>query len=234
MTVIFLAYRSWGLRAAHMLMQRFSTTIDATIIESPDALSLACQSLAPNQAIVVALGWSWLIEKAITENQLCLGVHPSDLPNYRGGSPIQNQILDGIEDTKLSLFHITEKLDAGDIWGKTHLSLKGDSMEDIFANLESSSIQLLSKFFLEYPNIRPTPQDLTLGCYRKRRKPEESRLQPADFSADDLKSLYNKIRCLTAPYPSAYLEDAKGNRLYFEAIRFTPSTSTDVPSGFVR
>lgn len=234
MKVIFLAYRSWGLRAAHTLMQRFSTTIDASIIESPNALSLTCQSLAPSQVIVVALGWSWLIEKVITENQLCLGVHPSDLPNYRGGSPIQNQILDGIEDTKLSLFHITEKLDAGDIWGKAHLSLKGDSMEDIFANLECSSIQLLSEFFSKYPNIQPTAQDLTFGSFRKRRKPEESRLQPADFSAGDLKLLYNKIRCLTAPYPSAYLEDVKGNRLYFEAIRFTPNTSTDAPSGLVR
>lgn len=229
MKVIFLAYRTWGLRAAHAVMQRLGSTIDASIIESPDALSLACQSLAPNQVVIVALGWSWLIEKAITENQLCLGAHPSDLPSYRGGSPIQNQIIDGIEDTKLSLFHITEKLDAGDIWGKAPLSLKGDSMEDIFANLESASIQLLSDFFSNYPNIQPTPQDLALGSYRKRRKPEESRLELADFASGDLRSLHNKIRCLTGPYPNAYLEDSDGNRLYFEAIRFTPAASTDIP-----
>ena len=38
-------------------------------------------------------GWSWKIEEEIYANYMSIMLHPSDLPKFRGGSPIQNQIL---------------------------------------------------------------------------------------------------------------------------------------------
>ncbi len=35
-----------------------------------------------------------------------------------------------------------------------------------------------------------------------------------------LLEIYNKIRCLTDPYPNAFLEDEHGNRLFFEGISY--------------
>ena len=32
--------------------------------------------------------------------------------------------------------------------------------------------------------------------------------------------LYNKIRCLTYPYPNAYLENKNGDKLYFLEVSY--------------
>ena len=50
-------------------------------------------------------------------------LHPSDLPKFRGGSPIQNQIINGVKKTKISIFRINSEIDAGDIVAKAPLDL---------------------------------------------------------------------------------------------------------------
>ena len=52
--------------------------------------------------------------------------HPSPLPKFRGGSPIQNQIINGKSDSAVSIFKISEKLDEGDIIYQKYLSLEGE------------------------------------------------------------------------------------------------------------
>ena len=32
--------------------------------------------------------------------------------------------------------------------------------------------------------------------------------------------IYNKIRCLTYPYPNAYTKDINGNKLFFKEVAF--------------
>ena len=115
---------------------------------------------------------------------------------------------------------ISEKLDGGDIWLKNYLDLRGNNIECIFKNIEKSSIVLFNNFFDLYPNIKPIRQDLIKGSYFKRRNPEESKIDLEDFKNKSLEEIYNKIRCLTTPYPNAYLEDDKGNKLYFHEVNY--------------
>ena len=68
--------------------------------------------------IIVLLGWSWILRKEIVNNYYVIGIHPSDLPNYAGGSPIQNQIINGISSSKCTLFKVTRDIDQGPILGK--------------------------------------------------------------------------------------------------------------------
>lgn len=173
--------------------------------------------------LILFIGWSWIISDFFTDRYHCLGIHPSDLPNYRGGSPIQNQIINGITKSKISLITLSNRLDAGDIWMKEDLSLVGENIEVIFDNIVESSIKLLNNFFNQYPNIEPQKQDIKMGSYFKRRKPEDSRLNLDDFNELTLKDLYNFIRCLTDPYPNAFIEDNKGNRLVFKNVSYIPS-----------
>lgn len=220
MKIVFLAYRDWALDVARQISSEHGQAHTFQTLTSPAALREYAQTITNHTVIIMAIGWSWIIDTEITRRFLCLGVHPSDLPNYRGGSPIQNQIIDGIIKTKCSLFRIAEKLDAGEIWGKSDLSLEGDSMDEIFQNIKAASVNLLTSFLQCYPNINTEPQDLSRGNFVKRRRSDDSQLVPGDFDFSDITLLYNKIRCLTAPYPNAYIEDDKGNRLYFEKIRF--------------
>jgi methionyl-tRNA formyltransferase len=167
------------------------------------------------------VGWSWIIPKNFFENVLCIGMHPSDLPLYRGGSPLQHQILDGLRDSMASLFTITEELDAGPIWIKEPFSLRGNNMREILQALSLSSQRALLRFLDAYPAIASLPNTVTEPVL-KRRKPEQSRLDPRDFQNKSAKELYNFIRGLTDPYPNAYLQDPAGNKLFFKEVRFEP------------
>jgi len=220
MRVIFCGYRSWSLNIIDKI-KKHNKINSFEIISSKEEYDFKFNKLVINADLIVFLGWSWIIPKEITNKYLCIGVHPSDLPDYRGGSPIQHQIINGVIETKISLMTISEKLDGGDIWLKNDLDLRGDTIEIIFKNLEESSIALFNNFFNLYPNIRPIKQDLTKGSYFKRRAPEESRIKIEDFKNKSLKEIYNTIRCLTAPYPNAYIEDLEGNKLYFKNVKFS-------------
>ena len=45
----------------------------------------------------------------------CLNVHPSLLPKYRGGNPVQRQIMAGEQKSGVSIIYMSERMDAGDI-----------------------------------------------------------------------------------------------------------------------
>lgn len=45
-----------------------------------------------------------------------LNWHPSQLPKYRGATPMQTTLLNGDRETGLSWLEMTKKMDAGDIW----------------------------------------------------------------------------------------------------------------------
>lgn len=222
MKIVFLAYREWALNVVESISAELGEAHEIMVFKTNAAFCEWFESKhICGSEVVVAIGWSWIIKKEITDSLLCVGVHPSDLPNYRGGSPIQNQIIDGLTRSKCSLFRISDRLDAGEIFGKVGLSLEGDSMAVILKNIEKSSIELLYRFISNYPNVEGNEQDLEKGCCVKRRKPEDGRLFQSDLNFENIVPLYNKIRCLTDPYPNAYIEDRLGNRIYFEKIRFS-------------
>ena len=217
--VVCCGYRSWAINIINEITKNSRINI-VHIFNSKNDYDSKIENINSKIDIILFLGWSWIIPKEITNKYLCVGIHPSNLPNYRGGSPIQHQIINGVIKTKISLFTISEKVDGGDIWLKNDVNLSGQNIELIFKNIENSSISLLNNFFNLYPNINPIKQDLTKGSYFKRRTPEQSRLELDDFNNKSLEEIYNTIRCLTHPYPNAFIEDEYGNKLFFKEVHF--------------
>jgi len=219
MRIVFCAYRDWALNAVNKIVD-VNNAHEIKVIESNEEFIKSSESLVSNYDMFVFIGWSWIIPSSITENILCLGMHPSDLPFYRGGSPLQHQIINGVIDTKISLITLSEKLDAGDIWMKEPVNFVGNNMNQILSRLEDSTVKLFKKFLRIYPNISPKEQTLSQGSYYTRRTPSDSKLKNEDFREKSVKELYDFMRCLTDPYPNAFIEDNEGNRLYFESVRF--------------
>ena len=67
--------------------------------------------------------WSKLITKKIYNKYNCISFHMTDLPYGRGGSPLQNLIIRGKKNTKISAFKLNNKIDGGPIYLKKILSL---------------------------------------------------------------------------------------------------------------
>ena len=88
--------------------------------------------------------WSWIVSDNIIKNFNCVCIHESNLPKFRGGSPIQNQIIRGIIKTKSTAFFMNSELDAGKILLQKDLSLEG-TLDEIFLRMEKNNYNLITK-----------------------------------------------------------------------------------------
>jgi len=224
MRILFCAYRDWALNAVDRILEK-NLNYKTRVVDTNESFKRLTQQEIKGFDLMVFIGWSWIIPSEITREILCVGMHPSDLPLYRGGSPIQHQIINGVIDTKITLMTLSDKLDAGEIWMKEGICLNGKDMTEILKRLEDSTVKLIHNFLSSYPNIDPQVQDLSEGSYYTRRNPYDSQLNLDDFKNKSLIEIYDFIRCLTTPYPNAFIEDNLGNRLYFESVRYEQSKS---------
>ncbi len=166
--------------------------------------------------LVLFYGWSWYIKQELLNDIKCLMLHPSPLPKYRGGSPIQNQIIAGETDTQVSIFVMNEELDAGDIVGQQEISLEGP-LQDVFDRIEKAGMQLTRQLLKD--GLHPKPQDHSKATYCKRRTLSESEITLSELQNSSSNYLYNKIRMLADPYPNAYFKTKDGKKLIITDAR---------------
>lgn len=224
MRVTFLAYRDWAIKAIDDVTTRCDIKIVDLIKTEEEYKEKVLKYPKGFVDCIVLVGWSWIIKDDTLQRFLVVGMHPSDLPMYRGGSPIQHQIIDGLEKTKISLMTISSAgVDVGDIWLKEDWDLSASTMEKILEALSDSTSKILVRFFESFGEIKPMSQDVSAGSYYNRRKQSESRVTWEQLSDMRLKDAYNFIRALGDPYPNLYIEDNEGNRLLLKEVRFIPN-----------
>lgn len=187
------------------IYNRVKEFCDAQIAYNPQELDKLLSSVRPNRIFFVF--WSWKIPDKIIENYDCISFHTAPLPKYRGGSPIQNQILDGKTKSKVTAFRTSYELDKGDIFLQEPISLEGD-LKDIFGRISASIISMIKKILTN--KIRPHPQR-GKPTYCKRRTPEQSELDLSKSARYN----YNLVRALNMkPYPHAFVKCGDGKKLY--------------------
>ena len=207
MRVACIGYRSWALN----IYDRLANTLDNNFLifrtraqYNEDVL----KDFRPD--LVLFYGWSWHVSREIINDFLCLMLHPSPLPKYRGGSPIQNQIIDGKKNSKVSIFLMNNEVDAGDILAQENISLEG-SLADIFNRMEEVGFQLTLNILSD--GFKPNPQNHNEATYYKRRRPEDSEITIEELSIRTSDYLFNKIRMLDNPYPNAFIRTIDGKKL---------------------
>jgi len=171
-----------------------------------EQLSLAkVRKLRPRYAFF--LHWSWKVPAEILEEVECVCFHMTDVPYGRGGSPLQNLIVRGHRETRLTALRMTSEMDSGPVYLKRNLSLEGGA-EGIYLRASALSADMIQQIVRD--EMQPTPQTGELVKFR-RRKPEESQIA----NVDSLEKLHDFIRMLDAEdYPRAFLSHA-GYRFEF-------------------
>lgn len=207
MNYLFCAHRSWAIILYKKLVKKHKNMI---LLNDPKKLRLEYIKKI-NPKIIFFPDWSWIIPEEIVKKYQCVCFHESNLPKFRGGSPIQNQIIRGIKKTKTTSFIMNEKLDAGDILLQKDLSLEG-SLNEILSRMIDNDYFLINKIIDgKFKKRKQTGKITTF----KRRKPEESELQTLDYSK---KYLYDFIRMLADPYPNAFIRFGKKKIVFKDAI----------------
>ena len=120
MKILCVGYRDWALKIYTNLKKR-----KKNIFLHYTKSYLEKKIFKVNPDIILFYGWSWIIKKKIFKNYDCFMLHPSPLPKYRGGSPIQNQIIQGITKSGITLFRMNNDLDQGNILLQKRINLSG-------------------------------------------------------------------------------------------------------------
>jgi len=144
--------------------------------------------------------WSHIIPKEIFNKYECIVFHMTDLPYGRGGSPLQNLIIRGFKETKISAIKVEQGLDTGPIYLKTKLLLNGTAKE-IFER----STKIIYKMILKIleNQITPIPQKGEPVIFN-RRKPEESNI----IELNEIHQIFDYIRMVDCDgYPKAFIEN---------------------------
>lgn len=218
MKVVIFGYRDWAAELAKDV-QFFASSEKHLIIDyrtTPPEYALTDYDAA------FFVGWSQMVPEYIYTQTPCFVLHPSPLPRYRGGSPIQHQILQGETQSAVTIFQLSAdypEVDSGPIVWQMGFSLDGE-LSDIFSrivHLGSQGIQSIIRAW-DYPGITPVPQPVGNWGSWKRRTPDESELTLED-QARGAVYMANKVRALQEPYPLPYLTCGDGRRLYIFQAR---------------
>ena len=214
--ILCVGYRLWALKIFHNLVS--IPDIDVSILSSRNNIKKdRINSISPD--IIFFYGWSWIVPEDIINSYLCLCLHPSRLPKYRGGSPLQNQIINNEIKSAVSIFKMTNKVDDGDICFQEDLSLSGN-LSDIFERISdiglkgTKSIIETIKKNMDLNFIKQNSENAT---FFKRLKPSQSEITFEDLKNKSSTWLNNKIRMLTDPYPNAYIMCCDGKKLFLNS-----------------
>ena len=170
-------------------------------IKTPEAMA----ELAKYEAdVFVVAAFGQILSQAILDMPRygCLNIHASLLPKYRGASPIQHVIIDGEQETGITIMQMDAGIDTGDMLYKKSIPIEDtDTYETLHDKLMvlggEAIVEAIS--LLEKGALVPQKQQDELSCYAK--------LISKDMGIIDFNKpavvIERLIRGLN-PWPSAY------------------------------
>lgn len=185
-------------------------------IKDPEAIRQIA-ALTPDAIVVMAYGQILPRDVLDIPKIACLNLHASLLPRWRGAAPIQAAIAAGDQETGITVMHMDEGLDTGDMLLQRKIDITsketGGSLHDRLAQIAPDalleSLQLLAK-----GTAARFPQDHTAATHAPKLKREDGRLdwsQPADI-------IERKIRAFN-PWPGAFMElDGRNLKIFSASI----------------
>ncbi|MGR3178070.1 MAG: methionyl-tRNA formyltransferase [Candidatus Anammoxibacter sp.] len=171
-------------------------------INKDEKIICLLEKLLPDVIITAAFGQ--IVSKRILSipKYDCINIHTSLLPKYRGAAPINRAIINGEDETGVSIIKMAEAMDAGDIIKQdvTKISLDEDA-EDIANRLSSLAVKLLLNVIDSYEenSVKYIQQNEKLVTYANKLEKDDGIIN----WKSDSKTIHNLVRGLI-PWPCAY------------------------------
>ncbi len=189
-------------------------------VRNPEFVQLV-RELAPEAIIVAAFGQ--ILPKDLLEIPPygCINVHASLLPKYRGAAPIQYAIINGEEETGVTIMYMDLKIDTGDMILKRSIPIAkeetGGSLHDKLAEL-GADLMAEALEQIAAGTAQRIPQEHSEATHVTMLDKEMGNI---DFAASALE-IERLIRGLN-PWPSAYTHlDGKTLKLWRAEVEELP------------
>ena len=212
MNIACITYRDWAIDIYDKVYEIYKDKHNFLIWRKKDDFDTShLKEFKPD--LILWYGWSWLVEDTFVNDYESIMLHPSPLPKYRGGSPIQNQIINEEKMGAVTLFKMNEGLDKENIYQQLPMSLSG-SLDDIFNRI--SNLGFAATCNIIEGNYILTTQDESKSTYFKRKSPKDSEITIEEIQNKSAKYLHNKIRMLNDPYPNAFIKCGDNKKIYLK------------------
>nr|WP_325194397.1 methionyl-tRNA formyltransferase [uncultured Oscillibacter sp.] len=189
------------------------------------------ESLKPELIVVAAYGRILPEEILNAPKYGSINVHSSLLPKYRGAAPINWAILDGEEETGVSIMYMAKELDAGDvILQKTTPIGPDENAQELTARLAELGAEALSETVkaLAGGTATRTPQDESLQTYASMLSKEMS---PVNWTRT-AHQISCQVRGLI-PWPCATTDVISGEAIKLYAVTETGEATEARPGTIV-
>lgn len=169
--------------------------------------------------LIITCAYGQIIPKVILDLPKlgCINVHASILPKLRGGAPIHRAIMNGFDETGITIMYMDEHMDTGDIIDISRVPITlEDNLESLTSKLITSSNNLLLKVL---PNIisgtaTRISQDDSKATYAKIITKEDELI---DFKKTT-REIYNQIRALSPSIGAYFLLNGEVIKVYSSQI----------------
>jgi len=183
-------------------------------IKDPQAIE-EVRALKPDVIVVVAYGQILPLDVLEIPRLACLNLHASLLPRWRGAAPIQATIAAGDCETGITVMHMDEGLDTGDILLQSSVEIlpndTGGSLHDRLAQIAPEAL-LESLRLLAAGSAPRIPQDNARATYAPKLKREHGQI---DWS-ESAEAIERRIRAYN-PWPGAFMKVGRQNLKVFSA-----------------
>ena len=125
----------------------------------------------------------------------CINAHGSLLPKYRGGAPIQRAIINGEEETGITIQYMAKKMDQGEILYQKAIPIEiEDTNTTMFEKLSNLALEMFLEFLPKLFNgdVAPISQNEEEATYAWNLEKE---IEEIAFD-EDVKKVYDHIRGL--------------------------------------
>ncbi len=157
-----------------------------------------------------------------------INLHGGPLPHYRGGSPLNWQILRGEPEIGISLLLTEEGIDSGPVLASDRFPLGPDqTIDEVVAETLPRFERLLLSVLADRRagRLRPEPQDAARACSFAKRLPRDGWIDWHTLSA---RQVHDLVRALSGSYPGAFGAHA-GRKLVIERTRRLEETIVAPP-----
>ena len=195
-----------GRRLVETPMKRFAGERGLEVRQPNSFRSEAeCAGLASlSTEVVVVAAYGLFLPSEILQMPLlgCLNIHPSLLPRYRGPSPVVSAILNGDDETGVTIMKLDEGMDSGPLLAQAKVPIaERETGPDLTRRLFDLGASLLAKTLPGWASgsIQASPQDESQATFTTLVKKEDGEI---DWT-DDAERIERMVRAYE-PWPGTF------------------------------
>jgi len=215
--------------SVHYLAKKLNIPVyEPKNVNSPHFI-MKLKELRPD--LIVLSGYNQILKKELLQipPKGTINLHGGYLPYYRGGSPINWQIINGETVGGCAIIYVDEGIDTGDIIAQELYSISPDETAgEVIEKTLAIFSRLLAKTVnqIEDDRVKPIKQDLSAGTYYCKRYPQDGQIF---WNRKTSFQVHNLVRGLNGPQLPGAFTFLKENKIVIWKTKLLKKRVRGVP-----